>query len=282
MKTTPSVLFSFVKWLFGDGDSSNVWAPSHQYHAAGNFDVSLTVFDTVAKCQKTFYNYIYVDVIDTGTLCKANFNFFIDKDTVFFNNSSFGSFTQTVWNFGDGNFSNDFNPVHFYQNPGYYFVNLTISDSASGCYDYYEKDVFIKDPIGTGCFASFGFNLEGNTVHFNDQSSMNITHWNWDFGDGTYSNLKHPDHTYATGGYYYVNLNVLDSVSGCSNNFFNNIFIEDSASGGCFAKFSFFTDSNVVNFSDQSGGNITNWYWDFGDGKFANVKTPCTPTRPRA
>jgi len=46
------------------------------------------------------------------------------------------------------------------------------------------------------------------TVKFTDQSAGVITKWEWDFGDGTKSTTRHPNHTYNTPGSYTVKLKV--------------------------------------------------------------------------
>ena len=45
-------------------------------------------------------------------------------------------------------------------------------------------------------------------VNFTDESSGNITSWNWNFGDGATSTIQNPSHTYATEGTYSVSLSV--------------------------------------------------------------------------
>ena len=51
---------------------------------------------------------------------------------VFFQNGSTNG-NVFLWDFGDGNTSTDFTPTHFYNSPGIYTVQLTVSDS-SGCF----------------------------------------------------------------------------------------------------------------------------------------------------
>ena len=54
-----------------------------------------------------------------------------DSVTVTFTNNSSNAISYQ-WNFGDGSFSADTNPVHFYSQPGIYNVTLTAA-SPSGC-----------------------------------------------------------------------------------------------------------------------------------------------------
>jgi hypothetical protein len=51
------------------------------------------------------------------------------------------------------------------------------------------------------------------TVDFTDQSTGNITGWNWTFGDGGTSTLQNPSHQYTTAGSYNVTLNVTTACS---------------------------------------------------------------------
>jgi len=55
------------------------------------------------------------------------------------------------------------------------------------------------------------------TVQFTDQSAGTVSAWNWDFGDGGTSQLRHPEHTYVEVGTYSVTLTVsgngVDSIT---------------------------------------------------------------------
>jgi PKD repeat protein len=46
-------------------------------------------------------------------------------------------------------------------------------------------------------------------VEFSDKSIGNITHWRWDFGDGTGSSEQNPAHTYGNVGSYSIRLQVI-------------------------------------------------------------------------
>ena len=65
--------------------------------------------------------------------------------------------------------------------------------------------------------ANFTSNVTFGTVplavQFSDTSSDNSETWSWDFGDGTYSTEKSPDHLYTSSGNYTVTLAVRNSNS---------------------------------------------------------------------
>ena len=61
-------------------------------------------------------------------------------------------------------------------------------------------------------YASFSDSIgaDNKTVTFTDRtlSDLQITSWNWNFGDGSSSSAQNPVHTYAQGGQYTVSLTV--------------------------------------------------------------------------
>jgi hypothetical protein len=53
-------------WYFGDGDSSNLYLPTHNYTSAGTYNVCLSIEDTLGGCSNIFCDTIIVD--STGVL----------------------------------------------------------------------------------------------------------------------------------------------------------------------------------------------------------------------
>ena len=95
-------------------------------------------------------------VIATPTEISANFytlhdtvylNDFATPIPVVFKNSSVG-FDSCYWNFGDGNFSSDVNPIHYYSSPGTYNVILEIQND-SLCTDIFSKELIVFDSLST-------------------------------------------------------------------------------------------------------------------------------------
>jgi len=107
--------------------------------------------------------------------------------------------TTWYWDFGDGYFSNLPDPVHEYQQQGSYEVCLQVSDSC-GMAEHCEIVDICDYPV-----AAFSFSSLDLTVYF-ENSSIFSDQYFWSFGDGYYSDLADPWHTYDTTGYYYVYL----------------------------------------------------------------------------
>src|SRR5665647_2508261 len=128
--------------------------------------------------------------------------------------------------------------------------------------------------------ASFSANVTNGTapltVQFND-SSINATGWNWNFGDGGTSPDKNPIHTYYTAGNYTVNLTASNANETNSTSATITVLAQQPAKVLPVASFS----ANVTNgtapltvqFNDSSI-NATGWNWTFGDGNTSNVQNP--------
>lgn len=138
-----------------------------------------------------------------------------DGFTVHFVNTSTGGFDY-LWDFGDGNFSTDFEPVHTYADTGIYSVKLVVNQGTT-CPDSIVRLVKIFPEFK----ADFDFNdivyCPHDTVHFTDRSVATyppIVSWKWNFGDSSSSELQNPAHAYASGGTYPVQL-IATTVKGC-------------------------------------------------------------------
>jgi PKD repeat protein len=111
------------------------------------------------------------------------------------------------------------------------------------------------------------------TVHFTDTasySSLNpITHWFWDFGDGTNSTLENPGHLYSANGAYDVSLTVSNPYCRNAVTVTNNVVI-----GSPVANFTASPTTGMVNtviaFTDTSLGTPMQWNWSWGDGTWTN------------
>ncbi|MCK9519483.1 MAG: PKD domain-containing protein, partial [Dehalococcoidia bacterium] len=141
--------------------------------------------------------------------------------TVYFtdNSSSTGDLTVTIdtwsWDFGDESpASTDQNPAHHYTTSGTYTVALTASNATYGTTDTETKTDYITVNIDsaapTADFVATPLCEDvGDPIYFIDYSTGGgLYAWNWSFGDGNYSELRNPTHTYVSNGTYDISLTV--------------------------------------------------------------------------
>ncbi|MEE9443188.1 MAG: PKD domain-containing protein [candidate division Zixibacteria bacterium] len=254
------------EWDFGDGTTSPLQNPTHTYHHQGEYDVTLVVTN---DCGTNYENKMYY--IDVDPLPEAEFEADYSEGCVglivhFSNLSSYA--TDYHWDFGDGSTSSDESPDHYYNTAGVYTVTLTASNP---CADDTETKVeYIRvHPMPHADFtADITTVCVNEPVSFIDQST-NADDWYWDFGDGNYSNVQNPVHTYATPGKYDVGLTVSNYCGDDSE--YKTEFITVTAPP--YADFSTSTIEycvgETIDFTNVSQ-NAKSVTWDFGDGTQSN------------
>ncbi len=115
--------------------------------------------------------------------------------------------TAYYWEFGDDNTSIDFHAKHVFQEPGTYFVSLSVFN---GEYmDTSEKEITVQeDPTPVACFTVPSVNvLVGQEVPFTN-CSQKAENYFWDFGDGNTSTEENPVHVFTEAGEWYIKLTV--------------------------------------------------------------------------
>ncbi len=267
-------------WDFGDGSPvSNEASPAHTFGAAGTYTVTLTASGpggsnaatigyTVSEAPQAPQAVFGADP-QTGTVGQA----------VQFSDLSTGDITGYEWSFGDGSpVSNEQNPAHTFNAAGTFLVMLTVSgpggsNSASVSYTVNATAQPPQATFGADPAAS----VVGQAVQFNDQSTGDITGYQWDFGDGSpTSNEQNPSHTFNAAGTYPVTL----TVSGPGGiNAASASYVVSEAAQPPQPQFSADPQTGTVGqpvqFTDLSSGDITGYQWDFGDSSpVSNEQNP--------
>ncbi len=120
-------------WNFGNNDTTSVdLNPTRTFPNPGTYLVLLYVHNP-NSCNINDTAYHYVTVFPA---LNADFNFISSpcSNQVAFTDTSYFSPVIWHWDFDDGTFSGQQNPIHVYTNPGTYFVQLTATN-ANGCID---------------------------------------------------------------------------------------------------------------------------------------------------
>ncbi|MCK4921672.1 MAG: VCBS repeat-containing protein [Bacteroidales bacterium] len=128
------------------------------------------------------------------------------------------------WDFGDGNTSSLPNPGHIYLRADTFSVQLIVISSQES--DTITEQIivrskpfanFIVEPVCHGQASKF--------INLSDTSGLNITSWNWEFGDSQISDQKSPaPHYYAQAGEYIAKLSVA-SDNGCSDTISKSVIV---------------------------------------------------------
>ncbi len=267
-------------WYFGDGTESTDANPVHTYVGShGYLTTYLFVYDNTGFCSdstsETFYVHCNPDI-------NPYFTYTADSiGTVIFTDSTIGADAYNYyWDFGDYKESFDQNPTHTYSKLGFHDIVLYVSDSNASCGKAYQETIYV--PIkGGACLANYTYGVDSNgVVSFTNTSIGDVAHYYWNFGDGAYSYDENTTHSFSP-GYYTVSLTVNDSSYTNSSIKAFDIHIEGNNGTGCFAKYSYYLSNATVgkiSFTDESLGNASYWYWDFGDGGFNGYSYQQNPT----
>lgn len=193
-------------WYFGDGDSSDVNDPIHQYLSPGTYNLTLI---------GTSHPYgIVVDttiVIQVNEIPEAKFtvrNKCEGQSLDFTNLSAVANGTMTYeWDFGDGSAkSSQKDPKHKYVNVGTYTATLKVS--SNGCVSTYQRQAITFPTPVAGFTAPNGPICAKTEVILPNTSTLlfgKIGYY-WKYGDGNVSTLESNNHAYDAAGNYTVQL----------------------------------------------------------------------------
>ncbi|MDW3650722.1 MAG: PKD domain-containing protein [Bacteroidia bacterium] len=209
-------------WDFGDGSPiSNEPNPEHTYTSPGVYTASFQAFGMggcISDIQTKEITVFPAGVADFTSSPDLGAELPLPNVEIQFTNQSTDA-VSFLWDFGDGNFSTEENPLHVYNEAGEYTVSLTITDTG-GCTNiiqYGPYKIFIPgllipnvfSPNGDGINDNFRITYDGREVFtikvydrwgrlmFEDENSP-INGWN-----GKASNGQD-----ASDGVYYYSINI--------------------------------------------------------------------------
>jgi PKD repeat protein len=113
-------------WQFGDGGTSTLQNPVHEYAGYGAYQVCLTIADSCGSGTTCAFVQLLVPLRPGFTATQQETN----NLKVAFHDSSTGA-TNWLWDFGDGKTSAEQNPVHLYDQYGSYLVCLTAGNQVT-------------------------------------------------------------------------------------------------------------------------------------------------------
>jgi hypothetical protein len=160
VSTTSNVNISQNYWCTADSATVS----SHVFDGYDNVSLGLADFTPI----DTFQCYLY-------PTCSSFFYVYPDSNAQYYywavNMATGIPPLSYLWNWGDGNTSNTAYPSHTYNNPGYYYISLTITDSINCEHSYTYSDYFDKNIdqiiyINVISPAQIGIQEIKNNLHF--------------------------------------------------------------------------------------------------------------------
>ncbi|RLD65213.1 MAG: hypothetical protein DRI98_14910, partial [Bacteroidetes bacterium] len=113
------------EWTFGDGntDSKATFSTSNVYADVGDYTVTLTITDSEGNTDSTSKVISLTQDVVASWVYEVMFPDVQFTDTT---QDDFSQISQRTWTFGDGQQSNDTNPLHTYSAPGTYSASLSL------------------------------------------------------------------------------------------------------------------------------------------------------------
>lgn len=206
-------------WDFGDpnilSDTSNLTTPTYTYVDSGTYTIMLIANPSWPCADTSFVDYrVYPPVVpafpEEPGQCLADNLFQLQADGQFGPNASFD------WQFGSfasPQTSNVSNPIITFSDTGHYIITLNVSEN--GCDGSYSDTLIVYPPPEVSFDIPSFVGCAPYTVQFTDSSfAWTNIYYEWNFGDGNYSNEQSPEHTYYYPGDYTMQLKIWTD-SGC-------------------------------------------------------------------
>lgn len=265
-------------WDFGNGNTSTLQSPTATYFTPGTYTVSLTVSN--ANGSNTLTRNQYVIVYETpvpgfgANVTSGCFPLNVqltDLSTPGTGNTN----TSWQWDFGNGTTSILQNPSVTYTTAGNFTITLKVTND-KGCTKTISRPSYIT--VTPGVTATFTnsqptvCNPPADISFTNNSTGPPTLSYLWDFGDGNFSTLASPVHTYTGAGTFTATL-VTTSTAGCQATITSSPIII----GGITTSFTAPASAclnEVVTFTNTSVPAPTSSTWLFGDGGVSNAINP--------
>ena len=281
-------------WDFGDGNFSTLKNPTHSFISQGTFNVLLTVTDAENLTNSTS---ISIETINptvnqapTAVITTEIVSGDVPLEVNFIGSGSTddAGIVSYAWDFGDGSTSTLVNPKHTFTSENIFNVSLTVTDienlSNSTSISIETVNAMVNEApiaIATADMVSGDMPFEVNFYGSGSTDDKGIVSYAWDFGDGNFSTLTNPKHTFTSKNIFNVTLTVTDienlsnstsisieTVNPMINEAPTAIVFADIVSGDVPLEVNF----NGSNSTDDDG--ITSYAWDFGDGNSSILANP--------
>lgn len=278
-------------WLFSDTQTSTDQNPSMAFSQHGLYSATLTVTTAVGCINSVTTGNAVVHPLPVSQFsnaiknCLNDTSWFDDESTV--PNLLNDVIVNRTWDFADGATSTNQNTSHVYAAHGFYPVSL-ITETDKGCTDTVTHAVEIF-PLPVVAFTSnVTEGCQPLLIQFEELCTIpapyTISQYTWNLGDGDGPiNNQNPLNVYNTDtlgdlsiANYTISLQAT-SGNGCvTADTVVNYITEYPKPDALFAADNYVVDvlNTEINFTDKSSENVTEWYYEFGDGNYSLEQNP--------
>lgn len=247
---------------------------------------------------KAYFKYAVNDML-MSPIASTAINFY-DKSE-----GTVGTKIAWFWDFGDGNTSQEQNPLHMFLQPvpgsivklsPYRTVSLTILTSDS-CKSFYSETINIMDGntyVTPTCFARYKYyqtaydSIVGiASFQLNNYSEGDSLSYFWQFDNGKTSTEKEPTITFDIKPSEYKVCLTVTGKNNCTDTFCDAIYITNPDKpiiypADCQTAFGYmvnykiqtFAPALVLDFYSKAEPIATEWNWNFDDGTTSNEQNP--------
>ena len=259
-------------WNFGDGVSYFGQYPTYSFDTSNIYTVKL-IAESNFGCIDSISQPVEIKPSPTANFinsaaCTGN--------NVYFTNTSeslWGMQLSSSWLFDDGASSNILNPLHIFNNAGFYEVSLEVSQMANGCKNKITKNIEVNNPPTAVFFESNACVGQPHQLIDNSiPSTSPITSWRWLLNNLDFSHLQNTSITMEDTGVYPVSLIVIAN-NGCLDTTSKNINVHPTPN----AKFNISSNLGIVSVPISFTNNTlgTNQFlWLFGNGDTSSTINP--------
>lgn len=277
--STSDTTLSTWQWVFGDGGSSSSQDTVYHYTVPMDTLETYLIVTDVLGCESQYsfdviqyqiQSNLTTDPFPIYSCAGAPIQFSADDFT------DEGSYLIVDWDFDDGNFDSGLTTTHAYSDSGTYDVKMTFTEAVSGCVDSLQTFAYIQTPpvvnieMDTDVLPAL---CSPQLINFeaNYQSDFQVTLVDWDFSDGSSSQIINPAFVFENG--IHTAQVVVSTSFGCSDTAVREFEVIGPTGD-------FTLDTNLICLGDPilftlvDTSDVAGFYWDFGDGTGAIDTTP--------
>lgn len=265
--TSPEASTTTYTYDFGDGKAPEVYTDrrtvTHEFDAQGtkkSYTIRMTAKNECGEHTSSHTISILPNLLRAELVVDAQNKQGCAPHTVQFSNNS-SEATSYTYDFGDGSAPQLSNTApekitHTFRQPGIYTVKLTASNDC-GSLSTTEVITVIAQPA-TLFSVDRPIAYPGLKLKFSNNTTGAIR-YRWDFGDGSSSTEKDPEHAFEELGNYQVKLTATN-VENCPSTYQMNVFV-DGEPGSLFVPNAFMPGSENTEFRlfKAKGTGIQSW-----------------------